>query len=177
MQQSWLNFTWLSNKKAGTMTSTTFPVTPKGYEKLKEELSHLKRVERPKISSEIGAAIELGDLSENFEYHSAKDKQGMIEAKIRDLENKVSRATVIDPKGLSGERVVFGATVTIEEIDSGNQRVFQIVGENEIDIENGRISVVSPLARALISKEVGDEVRIPSKGGPKLVEISEVEFK
>ena len=158
------------------MTIQQYPVTPEGFEKLKTELNHFKKVERPRISEEIGAAIELGDLKENFEYHSAKDRQGIIEAKIRDLEAKVACAQVIDPTKLSGDRVVFGATVTIEEIDSGDERTYQIVGENETDIEAGKISVRSPLARALIGKEVGDETKIPSKGGPKMVEISEVEF-
>ena len=97
------------------------PITPEGLEVLKKELHHLKTVERPAISIAIGEARELGDLSENFEYHSAKDKQGLIEAKIRDVEDKVSRAQVIDPKTLSGERVVFGATVTIEEVESGDE--------------------------------------------------------
>ena len=158
------------------MTIQQYPVTPAGFEKLKTDLHRFKTVDRPRISEEIGAAIELGDLKENFEYHSAKDRQGMIEAKIRDLESKVACAQVIDPTKLSGDRVVFGATVTIEEIESGNERTYQIVGENETDIEAGRISVQSPLARSLIGKEVGDETKIPGKGGPRMVEISEVEF-
>lgn len=159
------------------MSNREFPVTPPGFEKLKKELHHLKTVERPKISEEIGAAIELGDLKENFEYHSAKDRQGMVEAKIRDLEHKVARANVIDPLKLGGDRVVFGATVTMEDIDTGNERIYQIVGETETDVENGRISVVSPLARALIGKEVGDETKVPGKGGPRMVEITDVVFK
>jgi transcription elongation factor GreA len=158
------------------MSIEQFPITPDGHEKLKAEVDHLKKVERPKISEEIGAAIELGDLKENFEYHSAKDRQGMIEAKIRDLEGKLSRAQVIDPTKLSGDRVVFGATVTLEETESGKELCYQILGETEIDIENGKISIVSPLARALIGKEVGDEVKVPGKGGPRMVEIVEVEF-
>lgn len=158
------------------MSIEQFPITPDGHEKLKAEVDHLKKVERPKISEEIGAAIELGDLKENFEYHSAKDRQGMIEAKIRDLEGKLSRAQVIDPTKLSGDRVVFGATVTLEETESGKELCYQILGETEIDIENGKISIVSPLARALIGKEVGDEVKVPGKGGPRVVEIVEVEF-
>ncbi|MED5464002.1 MAG: transcription elongation factor GreA [Myxococcota bacterium] len=153
-----------------------FPITPDGHEKLKAEVDHLKKVERPRISEEIGAAIELGDLKENFEYHSAKDRQGMVEAKIRDLESKLSRAQIIDPTKLSGDRVVFGATVTLEETESGKELRYQILGETEIDIEQGKISIVSPLARALIGKEVGDEVKVPGKGGPRLVEIVEVEF-
>lgn len=155
---------------------SSFPLTPAGMERLKQELHRLKTVERPKISQEIGAARELGDLSENFEYHAAKDRQGLVEAKIRDLEDKFSRAQVIDPSKLSGDRVVFGATVTIAEVESGDERVFQIVGEYETDVEHGRISVASPLARALIGKEVGDEVRIPGKDGQRLVEIADVKF-
>ena len=158
------------------MSIEQFPITPDGHEKLKAEVDHLKKVERPKISEEIGAAIELGDLKDNFDYHSAKDRQGMIEAKIRDLEGKLSRAQVIDPTKLSGDRVVFGATVTLEETESGKELCYQILGETEIDIENGKISIVSPLARALIGKEVGDEVKVPGKGGPRMVEIVEVEF-
>jgi transcription elongation factor GreA len=153
-----------------------YPVTPAGYEKLKNELSHLKRVERPKISQEIGAARELGDLSENFEYHAAKDKQGLIEARIRDLEDKVSRANVIDPSKLSGTRVVFGAKVVLLDVDSDEEKTYHIVGEVEADVEAGRISVASPLARALIGKEVGDETRIPGKGGQRTVEIVNVSF-
>ncbi len=155
----------------------TFPLTPEGHKKLKEELHHLKTVERPKTSQEIGAARELGDLSENFEYHAAKDKQGLIEARVRDLEDKLARAQVIDPTSLSGDRVVFGATVTFLDIENDSETVYQIVGEEEASVEEGRISVASPLARAFIGKEIGDEVRIPGRGGPRMVEILEVEFK
>ena len=153
------------------------PITPEGIEILKKELHHLKTVERPAISIAIGEARELGDLSENFEYHSAKDKQGLIEAKIRDLEDKASRAQVIDPKSLSGERVVFGATVTIEEVESGDEMVYQIVGETEGNLELNRISVISPVARALIGREIGDEVKLPGRQGPRVFEIVDVEFK
>ncbi len=156
--------------------SASFPITPAGFERLKQELSRLKTVERRKISQEIGAARELGDLSENFEYHAAKDRQGHIEARIRDLEDKLARAEVIDPSKLSGERVVFGANVVIADIDSGDETSYQIVGEFEANVEEGRISVGSPLARALIGKEVGDEVRIPGRGGPRMVEIAEIKF-
>ena len=153
------------------------PITPEGLEILKKELHHLKTVERPAISIAIGEARELGDLSENFEYHSAKDKQGLIEAKIRDLEDKASRAQVIDPKSLSGERVVFGATVTIEEVDSGDEAIYQIVGETEGNLQLNRISVISPVARALIGREIGDEVKLPGRQGPRVYEIDDVEFK
>ena len=154
-----------------------FPLTPAGHAKVKEELAQLKNVERPKISQEIGAARELGDLSENFEYHAAKDRQGMVEARIRVLEDWLSRANVIDPTTLSGERVVFGATVNLLYIDTDEERTFTIVGEPEADLDKGRINVSSPLARSLIGKSVGDEVKVPGKGGPKLVEISDVQFR
>lgn len=155
---------------------TSYPITPDGLEKLRAELSHLKKVERPKISKEIGVAREHGDLKENFEYHAAKDKQGMVEAKIRNIEDKVSRAEVIDPTKLSGDRVVFGATVVIMEIESEEEITYQIVSDSEADLEIKRISIGSPLARALIGKEVGDETRIPGKGGPRMVEIVDVTF-
>jgi transcription elongation factor GreA len=153
----------------------TFPITPAGLEKLRSELQRLK-IERPKISQEIGRAREMGDLSENFEYHAAKDRQGLLEARIRDLEDKLARAQVIDPKTLSGERVVFGATVVIEDTDSGEKQTYTIVGEEESVVESGRISVSSPLARALIGKSVGDEAKIPSRNGPRTVEIADVTF-
>lgn len=156
---------------------SSFPITPDGLERMKTELHNLKAHERPKISKEIGEARELGDLSENFEYHAAKDRQGLVEAKIRDLEDKVSRAQVIDPAKLGGERVVFGATVTIEDIEDGSSKQYTILGEYEADVENGKINVNSPLARALIGKEIGDEVKIPGKGGQRTVEISEISFK
>ena len=139
-------------------------------------MRRLKNEERPRISQEIGAAIEMGDLSENFEYHSAKDRQGFIEARIRDLEDKLSRSTIIDPSKLSGERVVFGAHVTIADVESDEERRYQIVGETEADVEGGKISIGSPLARALIGKEVGDEVQIPGRAGARLVEIVDVAF-
>ena len=153
-----------------------FPITPAGHNKLKRELDALKK-ERPKISQEIGAARELGDLSENFEYHAAKDKQGMMEAKIRVMEDQLSRSNIIEPSKLSGDRVVFGAKVTLLDIDSDEESTYQIVGEIESDVSIGRINVSSPLARALIGKEVGDEAKIPGKGGPRVVEISDVVFE
>ncbi|MEZ4273084.1 MAG: transcription elongation factor GreA [Myxococcota bacterium] len=154
----------------------SFPLTPAGHEKLKDELERLKRVERPTISKEIGAARELGDLSENFEYHAAKDRQGMIEARIRVIADQLSRVNIIDPTKLSGNRVVFGATVLLTDVENDEERTYRIVGETEANVESGRINVASPLARALIGKEVGDEVHIPSKGGPRTVEISDVKF-
>ncbi|OGQ83133.1 MAG: transcription elongation factor GreA [Deltaproteobacteria bacterium RIFOXYA12_FULL_58_15] len=155
---------------------TSFPVTPEGRDKLKEELARLK-TERPKISKEIGAAIEMGDLSENFEYHSAKDRQGMIEAHIRDIEGKLARIEVIDPSTLSGDRVVFGATVVLADTDTDEEKTYQIVGEPEADATKGRISIQSPIARALLRKEVGDEVKVPGKDGPRTVEIIDIRFE
>jgi transcription elongation factor GreA len=152
-----------------------YPITPEGLLKLKGEIAKLK-AERPKISLEIGAARELGDLSENFEYHAAKDKQGMVEAHIRDLESKLARANVIDVRKLSGDKVIFGARVVLEDVDSGERRNYQLVGEVEASVEEGRISINSPVARALVGKEVGDEVRIPGKGSPRTVEIVDVTF-
>ncbi len=156
---------------------STFPLTPEGHERLKEELKRLKTVDRPRISQEIGTARELGDLSENFEYHAAKDRQGLIEAKIRMLEDQMSRAEVIDPRTFSGDRVVFGATVTILDIETDDEKTYRIVGEYEADLTQGSISITSPLARALIGREVGDEVQIPGKAGKRTVEISDVIFK
>jgi transcription elongation factor GreA len=155
---------------------SSFPITPAGHEKLKQELHRLKTVDRRKISLEIGVARELGDLSENFEYHAAKNRQGLIEAKIRDIEDKLSRAQVIDPSKLSGDRVVFGAKVQLADVDSGDTISYHLVGEVEADVEQGRISVTSAVGHALVGKEIGDEVRIPGKGGPRLVEIVDVKF-
>ena len=155
---------------------SSYPITPAGVEKLKAELAKLKNVERGKVSKEIGAAREMGDISENFEYHAAKDRQGMIEAKIRDLEDKLSRAQVIDPAKLSGERVVFGARVVLMDVETEEEKTYQIVGEVEASVEKGLISVQSPVARALIGREVGDEVKVPGKAGPRVMEIAEVTF-
>ncbi len=152
-----------------------FPITPPGFEKLRSDLKRLK-AERPKLSQAIGIAREEGDLSENAEYHAVKDKQGLVEARIRDLEDKLSRAEVIDPKTLSGERIMFGATVTMEDIESGETKTYQLVGEEESSPEDGRIAVTSAVARALIGKEVGDEIRIPRKGGTRTVEIVDVRY-
>jgi transcription elongation factor GreA len=153
-----------------------FPVTPQGLETLKEELHRLKSQERPRISLEIGAAIEMGDLSENFEYHSAKDRQGMIEARVRVLEDKISRAHVIDTAKLSGDRVVFGAKVTLADVETDERREYHIVGEVEASVQDGRISVASPVARSLIGRELGDEVSVPGRGGPRIFEIIGVTF-
>ncbi len=153
------------------------PMTPQGHEKLREELRHLRDVERPKISKDIGAAIEMGDLSENAEYHAAKERQGMVEARIKELKDKISRAEVIDPAKLSGDRVAFGATVTVIEIETDEELSYQIVGADESDVDNNRISITSPIARALMGKEPGDEVTVRTPGGKRELEVVEVAFR
>jgi transcription elongation factor GreA len=153
------------------------PMTPAGQVRLREELRQLKDVERPRISKEIGAAIEQGDLSENAEYHAAKERQGFIEARIKELEDKLSRAEVIDPATLSGSRVAFGATVTVLEADTDKRLTYQIVGPDESDLEKLAISITSPLARALIGKEVGDEVTVRTPGGERVLEVLDVAYR
>lgn len=152
-----------------------FPMTPRGAQAMKEELARLKE-ERPKISREIGTAIEHGDLSENAEYHAAKEKQGLNEAKIRDLEDKLSRAEIIDPTKLSGDKVKFGATVTLTDLDKDEEVQYQIVGADEADIDRGLISISAPLARSLIGKSVGDEVVLKLPAGDRHYEIGSVEY-
>jgi transcription elongation factor GreA len=135
-----------------------FQITIEGYKKLKAEIHNLKNVERPNIIKQIAAARELGDLKENAEYHSAKDKQGFIEAQIGDLEDKFLRAEVIDISKLSGDKVRFGATVKLEDLNNDKKVTYKIVSEFEANIDEGLISNSSPVARALVGKEVGDEV-------------------
>jgi transcription elongation factor GreA len=152
------------------------PMTPQGASKLRDELSRLKE-ERPKISREIGVAREHGDLKENAEYHAAKDRQGMIEARIKDIEDKLARAEIIDPTKLSGDRVRFGATVKVTNLDTDEETSYQIVGADEADINSGTISISAPLARALIGKSVGDEVVIHLPAGKRRYEIAEIDFR
>jgi transcription elongation factor GreA len=153
-----------------------YPMTPAGAEKLKEELGRLKE-ERPKISRDIGVAREHGDLSENAEYHAAKERQGMVEARIKDIEDKLSRAEIIDPSKLAGQKVKFGATVTLTNIETNEEITYQIVGADEADINAGTISVSAPLARALIGREPGDEVKVVLPNGTRQYEIASVEFR
>lgn len=152
------------------------PITSKGYARLKTELKRKQTIERRKVADEIEIARSHGDLRENADYDAAKEKQGMLEAEIRVLEDKLARANVIDVTKLSGERVVFGATVTVFDIDTEAERVFTIVGEVEADATNGFISVTSPIARALIGKHIDDSVRIRTPGGTKNYEIVDVTF-
>jgi transcription elongation factor GreA len=152
------------------------PMTPGGAQKLREELVRLKE-ERPKISREIGIAREHGDLSENAEYHAAKERQGLVEARLKDIEDKLARAEVIDPTKLSGDRVRFGATVTLTNLDSEEESTYQIVGADEADINHGLISISAPLARALIGKSIGDEVVVQLPAGTRRYEIGVITFK
>jgi transcription elongation factor GreA len=151
-------------------------MTPAGAQKLREELHRLKE-ERPKISREIGIAREHGDLSENAEYHAAKERQGLVEARLKDIEDKLARAEVIDPTKLSGDRVRFGATVMLTNLDSDEESKYQIVGADEADINQGLISISAPLARALIGKSIGDEVVVQLPAGTRRYEIGDITFK
>ncbi|SLN21398.1 transcription elongation factor GreA [Roseisalinus antarcticus] len=151
------------------------PLTRAGYDKIDAELKQLKSVERPAIIRAISEAREHGDLSENAEYHSAKEKQSFIEGRIKELEGVISLADVIDPKKLSGG-IKFGATVEIVDEDTDEEKTYQIVGEYEADIERGKLNLKSPLARALIGKEEGDSVEVRTPGGDRAYEIIKVSF-
>ncbi|MEM1417481.1 MAG: transcription elongation factor GreA [Myxococcota bacterium] len=149
------------------------PMTPAGHARLKEELAKLK-AEMPKISEEIGIAADHGDLKENAEYHAAREKQGMVVARMADIEDQLARAEVIDPTKLGGERIKFGAIVELEDVDSGKAVTYTIVGRAETDVSAGLISVTSPVAKALIGKEPGDEVKVKVPGGLRTYEIVDV---
>ena len=153
------------------------PITPEGYAKLREELHHLRAVARPAVILAIGTAREHGDLKENAEYHAARDKQSFIEGRIKDLEQKLALAEVIDPSKCSGNRVSFGAFVKLSNVQTEEEVEYQILGADEADIAKGTISVTSPLARSLVGKEAGDEVKVRMPGGERTYEILEVVFK
>lgn len=153
-----------------------YPITPAGRDKMKAELKKLKEVDRPANTKAIEEARAHGDLSENADYDAAKEEQGMIEARVRDLEAKLALAEVIDPTELDGERVKFGATVTIEDLESEEENTYTIVGEYEADMKQSRISITAPVARALIGKSVGDTVSIKTPKGVREVEIVDVEW-
>ena len=151
-------------------------MTGEGYEALDVELKRLKTEQRPAVIAAIAEARSHGDLSENAEYHAAKDQQGWIESRIAEIEDKLARAQVIDVSKLSGSQVKFGATVTVVDEDTDESSRYQIVGEHEADVKSGRISLVSPLSRAMIGKEVGDVVEVNTPGGVKAYEIAKVEW-
>ncbi len=153
------------------------PITPKGYQKLEDELKELKYKERPAVIQAISEARALGDLSENAEYHSAKEKQALIEGKIAYLESALGSAEIIDPLKMSGDVVKFGATVRFVDVETDEEKTYQIVGKEEADLEHGLISFESPIARALIGKSVGDEFVVSSPKGNREFELLSVEYK
>ncbi|MBV9945398.1 MAG: transcription elongation factor GreA [Myxococcales bacterium] len=152
------------------------PITPEGAARLRDELIQLKSVERPAIIQAIATAREQGDLSENAEYHAAREKQSFIEGRIKEIEDKLARAEVIDPKKVGGDRVAFGATVKLANADTGEEVQYCILGEAEADLTKGIISITSPLARSLIGKQAGDEVKVRMPGGERTYEVLDIVF-
>ncbi len=152
-------------------------MTAAGFQRLQDDLKHLKGSERPAIIRAIAEAREHGDLSENAEYHAARERQSFIEGQIGEIEDKISRAEVIDPTKLTGGTVKFGATVTLVDEDTDEEVKYQLLGEFEADINAGRLSITSPLARALIGKQAGENIEVTTPGGSKAYEILKVEFR
>jgi transcription elongation factor GreA len=152
------------------------PITISGFTALETELKHRQQVERQRIIQAISEARELGDLSENAEYHSAKEQQSLNEGRILELESLIGRAEIIDVTKLSGDRIKFGATVKLVDEDTEEERTYQIVGEPEADVRAGRLSIGSPIARALIGKTIGDSVQVTTPGGGKSYEVVDVRF-
>lgn len=152
-------------------------MTPHGQVRLREELQRLKEVEMPQVVKDIATARDHGDLSENAEYHAAKERQGMLHARAKYIEDVLSRAEVIDPAKLGGDKVKFGATVELLNIETDEEVTYQLVGPEESDLKQGRISITSPLARGLIGHQVGDEVTIKLPNGTRVYEIQDIEFK
>lgn len=156
---------------------TKFPITPAGFIKLEQEIKNLKHVERPQIIEAIATAREFGDLSENAEYHSAREKQSFVEGRILDLEDKMARAEIIDISKLSCDNIKFGAMVKLIDDETEDEVVYHIVGEYEADITNKRVSIVSPIAKALIGKSVGDIVEVSTPKGIKSYEVLAIQYK
>jgi transcription elongation factor GreA len=153
------------------------PMTPTGYQKLQEELERLLKVERPNNIKDISEARAHGDLSENAEYHAAKEKQSFLEGRIQDLKTKIALADVIDPSKISQDRVAFGAKVKVMDVSSSEEKTFTLVGQDEADAKNGRISISSPVGRALLNKETGDVVTIKAPARTLEYEILEISFE
>ena len=154
-----------------------YPMTPRGQQALRDELKRLREVERPKNVRDIEEARAHGDLKENAEYHAAKERQGFIEGRSRDIEAILAQAEVIDPAKLSGSKVVFGATVKLSDVDSGDEVTYTVVGDHEADVKAGRIAVSAPLARAMIGRERGESVSLKTSKGMREYEIVEVRFE
>ena len=153
------------------------PMTAEGLTNLEEELRHLRNTARPEVIRAIAQAREHGDLSENAEYHAARDRQSFIEGRVGELEDKISRAEVIDVSKLSGKTIKFGAKVTLIDEDTDEKLIYQIVGQDEADVKRGRLAITSPLARALIGKNVGETVEVNTPKGEKAYEITRVRFR
>jgi transcription elongation factor GreA len=153
------------------------PMTRPGYQRLEAELKHLKSIERPAVIRSIAEARDHGDLSENAEYHAARERQSFIEGRVAELEDKIARAEVIDVSKLSGKVIKFGAKVTLADVDTDEEATYQIVGAEEAAVESGKLSITSPLARALIGKQTGDSVEVTTPRGSKAYEIIRVRFR
>jgi len=153
------------------------PMTQEGADAMREELNHMKSEKRHQIIAAIEEALAHGDLSENAEYHAAKEEQGMNEARVKLMEDKLARAQIIDPKAIESDKIVFGATVSLVDVDTEKSVVYQIVGEDEAKVENGTISVTSPIARSLIGMEEGDVATVRAPGGDREYEIVNIEYK
>jgi len=155
----------------------SIPMTEKSFQRLQEELKTLVRIERPKVVQDIAEARSHGDLSENAEYDAAKDRQGFVEGRIKELNDKVARAQVINPATIENDKIVFGATVSLIDVDTDVEVTYQLVGEDEADIKEGKISITSPVGRALIGHECDEEVSIRVPSGVRVYEITSVEYK
>ena len=156
---------------------TSVPITPSGFQKLKDELERLIKVERPQNIKAIAEARAHGDLSENAEYHAAKEKQSFIQGRIQELQSKIAQANVIDPATISQDKIAFGATVTLVDVETNEEKVYSLVGPDESDIKNGKISILSPIARSLIGKGEGDAVTVRAPGGTTEFEVVEINFE
>jgi transcription elongation factor GreA len=156
--------------------SNSVPMTVEGHRRLQEELKTLVRVERPKVVQDIAEARSHGDLSENAEYDAAKERQGFVEGRIQELNDKIARAQVIDPATIKSDKIVFGATVTVFDIDTEKEATYQIVGEDEADIKDGKISITSPVGKALIGHRVDEEVRVVVPSGVRVYEITRISY-
>lgn len=156
--------------------SNSVPMTVEGHRRLQEELKTLIRVERPKVVQDIAEARSHGDLSENAEYDAAKERQGFVEGRIQELNDKIARAQVIDPATIKSDKIVFGAIVTVFDIDTEKEATYQIVGEDEADIKDGKISITSPVGKALIGHRVDEEVKIVVPSGVRVYEITRISY-
>ncbi|MCA9695566.1 MAG: transcription elongation factor GreA [Nannocystaceae bacterium] len=159
------------------MAEDKFPMTPACLKRLRRELKRIREHERPQNVSDIEVALSHGDLRENAEYHAAKEKQAELDARIRYLEYRIGRAQVIDPTTITGNRVMFGATVTLEDVENDQEVVYCLVGEDESDADQGKISIAAPIARAMIGKEVGDEIVVQLPRGSREYEVIKIEYK